>query len=145
MFTPMTSSKITVQSTIAADLALVWAAWTSPEHITKWNAASDDWHCPYAENDLRAGGTFKSTMAAKDASLAFDFEGTYDQVLDQTLIAYTLGDGRQVEVRFEKQGPETRVTETFDPENIHPHAFQQAGWQAILDRFKDYVEANLRA
>ena len=26
-----------------------------PEHIIHWNFASDDWHCPTAENDLIIG------------------------------------------------------------------------------------------
>jgi uncharacterized protein YndB with AHSA1/START domain len=47
--------------------------WTVPEHITKWNFASDDWKTSKEENDLRAGGKFVSRMEAKDGSQGFDF------------------------------------------------------------------------
>ncbi|WP_068784203.1 SRPBCC family protein [Paenibacillus phocaensis] len=133
-------TKVTVQTVIQAPIDKVWRYWTEPEHITQWNQASDDWHAPRAENDLRAGGAFSTRMEAKDGSMGFDFGGVYDEVNTHELIAYTLGDGRKVEITFAAQGPETKVVETFDAEITHPVEFQQAGWQAILDNFKKYVE-----
>lgn len=138
----MKNNKITVQATVAADINTVWASWTLPEHITKWNFASDDWHCPSSTNDLRAGGRFCATMAAKDGSMSFDFEGIYDEVIHHKKIAYSLADGRQISVLFESEGNKTRVTEIFDPENVHPEELQRAGWQSILDNFKAYTEKN---
>jgi uncharacterized protein YndB with AHSA1/START domain len=81
-------------------------------------------------------------MEAKDGSFGFDFGGIYDQVKTNELIEYTLGDGRKVVINFSGSGNNTKVVETFDAENIHPADFQKAGWQAILDNFKNYVEAN---
>jgi uncharacterized protein YndB with AHSA1/START domain len=43
-------------------------------------------------------------------------------------------------VRFEPTDEGTRVTETFDPEQVNPEDRQRQGWQAILDNFKAYVE-----
>src|ERR1044071_2582885 len=108
---------ITVESTINAPVEKVWEFWTTPEHITKWNHASDDWHTPFAENDLRSGGKFMSRMEAKDGSFGFDFGGVYDEVKTNELIAYTIGDGRKVKVAFTNQGNSTKVTETFEAEN----------------------------
>ena len=136
----MEKNKITVQTTVSASLDKVWERWTSPQHIVNWNFASDDWHCPAAENDLRTGGKFKSTMAAKAGDMSFDFEGTYDEVVDQKRIAYSLEDGRQVTVDFESLGDQTQVTESFDPDASHSADMQRAGWQAILDNFKKYAE-----
>ena len=136
------ATQITVQSTVKAPIDKVWQYWSAPEHITKWNAASDDWHTPFAENDLRTGGKFKSRMEAKDGSFGFDFGGVYDDVRPNESIAYTMGDGRRVTVKFEAAGNETRVTETFDAENTHSEEMQKSGWQSILDNFKEYVEAN---
>ncbi len=45
---------ITVSTTVNAPLDHVWNVRNSPEHITQWCFASDDWHAPKAENDLRA-------------------------------------------------------------------------------------------
>lgn len=135
-------TKITVQAAIQAPVEKVWTYWTEPHHITKWNQATDEWHAPRAENNLRVGGTFVTRMEAKDGSMGFDFGGTYDEVKQHEYIAYTLGDGRKVEITFIDQGNETKVVETFDAESTHPVEFQQAGWQAILDNFKKYTEAS---
>ena len=131
---------ITVQASISAKIERVWGFWTKPEHIVKWNFASSDWHCPAAENDLRTGGKFKSTMASKDGKMSFDFEGVYDEVIEQKRIAYSLADGRQVKVVFEELGDKTEVIETFDPENENSEELQRSGWQSIMDNFKSYVE-----
>jgi len=136
------STRITIETTVKAPVEKVWKFWTSPEHITKWNNASDDWHTPFAENDLRVGGKFLSRMEARDGSFGFDFGGVYDVVKENERIEYTIGDGRKVEVSFTSNGKETRVVETFEAESMNPIEMQRGGWQAILNNFKKYVEAN---
>ena len=133
---------ITVENTVNAPVSKVWEYWSKPEHITKWNSASDDWHTPRAENDLRVGGKFTARMEAKDGSFGFDFGGIYDAVRENEYIEYTLGDGRKVKVHFKDQGDSTKVTESFDAESTNSVELQRGGWQAILDDFKKYVEAN---
>lgn len=135
------STAITIKATVNAPIEHVWDYWTKPEHITKWNAASDDWHSPRAENDLRVGGKFSSRMEAKDGSVGFDFGGTYDEVKNHEIIAYTMGDGRKVHIQFSGDGDSTRVVETFDPEDQNSREMQQEGWQSILDNFKKYAES----
>jgi uncharacterized protein YndB with AHSA1/START domain len=136
------AQKVTVSTTINAPVTKVWEQFNAPEHITQWCQASDDWHAPHSENDLRVGGKFTTTMAAKDGSFSFDFGGTYSQVENEKLIDYDMEDGRNVRVLFEKEGETTKVTEVFDAESQNPIEMQQTGWQAILDNFKKYVEAN---
>lgn len=136
---------ITIETTINSDLQNVWEKWNSPEDITKWSFASDDWECPRATNDLQVGGRFSTTMAAKDGSTSFDFTGTYTLVEPMSKIQYTMdGEGkRKVTVLFEKVSDnQTKVTETFDPENQNPEEMQRGGWQAILENFKKHVEKN---
>ena len=139
----MDKAKITVSENISADTQKVWDCWTAPEHITNWNFASDDWHCPSAENDLRVGGKYSARMEAKDGSFGFDFEAVYDEVIDQKKIAYTMPDGRQAITDFENLDGKTKVTTTFDAEKENPIDMQKDGWQSILNNFKKYVEANL--
>ncbi|MFL8938038.1 SRPBCC domain-containing protein [Rossellomorea oryzaecorticis] len=134
------SEKITIQTTVQAPVEKVWAYWTEPNHITKWNAASDDWHTPFAENDLRIGGKFLSRMEAKDGSFGFGFGGTYDEVKANEVIAYSMEDGRTVIITFKANGDKTEIVETFDADSENPVDMQRQGWQAILDRFKSYVE-----
>lgn len=133
---------ITVQTTINAPVEKVWEYWTKPGHITKWNSASDDWHTPRAENDLRVGGNFSSRMEARDGSMGFDFGGTYDDVKNNEYIEYTMGDGRKVKVNFSGNDKTTTVVESFDAESTNSVEMQKGGWQAILDNFKKYTEGN---
>jgi len=133
--------KITVETHVRAPIEDIWTAFTNPEAIRAWNAASDDWHTTEARNDLRTGGIFFSRMEAKDGSAGFDFTGTYDEVIPYERIAYTMEDGRQVEVNFVPGQDGAHIIETFDPEHENPPEMQRAGWQAILENFKKYVEA----
>lgn len=132
--------KITVETTVAASMENVWRAYTTPEDIKKWNAASDDWHTTAATVDLRVGGAFSSRMEAKDGSMGFDFAGTYTNIVKHQLIEYSFGDRTaQVEFADSPQGVKLRVT--FDSEPSHSVEQQRDGWQAILNNFTRYVEA----
>ncbi len=138
----METKSITVETTVNAPVEKVWAYWSEPKHITQWCQASDDWHAPNAENDLRTGGKFSTTMAAKDGSMSFDFGGQYTHVVPNNFIGYDMADGRKVAITFSPEGDQTRISETFDPENMNPVEMQRGGWQAILDNFKKYTEEN---
>ena len=135
-------TKITIEATVNAPVEKVWKLWSAPEHITKWASASDDWHTPRAENDLRTGGKFSSRMEAKDGSMGFDFGGVYDNVKENELIEYTMGDDRRVIINFMGKGNETKIVQTFDAEETNPVEMQRGGWQAILNNFKKYAESN---
>jgi uncharacterized protein YndB with AHSA1/START domain len=131
---------VTVETIIKAPVEKVWRLWTEPNHIINWNNASDDWHSPRAENDLREGGRFLVRMEAKDGSFGFDFAGIYNKVRQNVLIDYTLDDGREVRVTFVSNGKLTTVKETFEAEQENSIEMQRTGWQAILINFKNYVE-----
>lgn len=133
--------KITVETIVEAPVEKVWAFWSEPEHIMQWCQASPDWHAPQAVNDLRAGGKFSTTMAAKDGSFSFDFGGIYTHVVPYNFIAYQMSDGRTAQITFSPQGDRTHISETFDMENQNPEKMQRDGWQAILESFKNYTES----
>jgi uncharacterized protein YndB with AHSA1/START domain len=135
------NNAITVQTIVKAPMPKVWAYWHQSEHLVHWAFASDDWEAPAAENDLRIGGEFKTTMAAKDKSESFDFSGRYTAVKEHELIEYDLDDGRHVKVEFTELPEGVQVRETFEPENQTPEEMQRSGWQAILDNFKKYTES----
>jgi len=136
--------KITVETAVAAPIEDVWRAYTTPEDIERWNAASDDWHTTTASVDLREGGAFSSRMEAKDGSIGFDFAGTYTKIVEHKLIVYTFGD-RAAQVEFAAVPSGVRVVVTFDSEPTHSIEQQRDGWQAILNSFARYVEAKRRA
>ena len=133
-------TKITVRADIAAPINQVWTAYTSPKYIVKWNFASSDWQSPSAKNELEPGGSFSYRMEAKDGSMGFDFEGVFQKVQPNELLSYVMGDGREAVVTFGDLGNLTRVTVTFEAEQMNPEELQQQGWQAILDNFKKCVE-----
>ena len=139
----MDKQKITIKTIINAPVEKVWTYWTEPEHIKKWNNASEDWHTTKAENDLRIGGKFISRMEAKDSSFGFDFGGIYDEVKVYDFIYYTLGDERKVSITFVRSQDKTEITEEFEAENENSIEMQKMGWQAILDNFKRYTEENI--
>jgi uncharacterized protein YndB with AHSA1/START domain len=134
---------MTVQTIVNAPVETVWESWTNPSDIIKWNHASDDWHSPRAENDLRVGGKFVARMEAKDGSNGFDFGGIYTMIKPYKLIEYTIGDGRKVKVNFKSDGDSTRIIELFEAEGTHTIEEQIIGWQAILDNFKKFTESKV--
>ncbi|HET6640065.1 MAG TPA: SRPBCC family protein [Nitrososphaeraceae archaeon] len=132
---------ITVQAVINAPVEQVWKLYTEPDHVMNWNNASNDWHTPRAENDLKVGGKFLYRMEAKDGSSGFDFDGTYKQIIANELIVYSISDGRKVEVTFTKDdNARTKMDTTFEAESTNSIEMQRDGWQAILNNFKIYVE-----
>jgi uncharacterized protein YndB with AHSA1/START domain len=137
-----THPTITVEAIVNAPVEKVWKAWTTPGDITRWNSPSPDWHSPKAEHELKAGGQFNYRMEAKDGSAGFDFCGVFDVITPNRYIEYTIADGRKVKVNFIPDGPQTKVSETFEAEDQNAMEMQKAGWQAILDCFKNYAETN---
>lgn len=135
------SQKITVSASINSARDKVWEYYTVPEHITKWNFASDDWQCPSAENDMQVGGKYSARMEAKDGSFGFDFEAIYDEIIEGKSFTYTMPDGRKVVVDFESIGEQTLVNVEFDAETQNSIEMQQGGWQTILNNFKKYAES----
>jgi len=135
-----TKTKITIQASIKAPVEKVWNLWTSTADIVKWSTPSPDWHTVRATHDLKEGGNFNYRMEAKDGSFGFDFGGVFDVLKKNELIEYTIGDGRKVVIHFTTKGDITDVVQTFEAESENPVEMQRAGWQAILDSFKNYAE-----
>jgi len=135
-------NSITVSAVTKLSIQDAWKAWTNPEHIVHWTFASDDWHSPNANSNLNDGRRFLTRMEAKDGSEGFDFEGTFTLVSAPNKLEYKLDDDRdrRVSVVFEEVPEGNRITETFDPENIHPAELQKIGWQAIMDNYKKYAD-----
>lgn len=131
---------ITLETLVSVTLEKAWETWIQPQHVTQWNFASPDWHCPSAQTDLKVGGKFSSRMEARDGSFGFDFWGIYDEIVPLSLLRITMGDGRKMEVRFEPLNSKVKVTERFETEDLNTAERQREGWQAILDNYKAYAE-----
>ena len=134
--------RISVFTVVAAPVREVWRAYTTPEDIKIWNAASSDWHTTAASVDLRPGGKFSSRMEAKDGSFGFDFAGEYTRVEPFKLIEYAFGE-RTALVEFKDEGDRVSIIVSFDGEDMHSEEQQRTGWQAILDSFARHVVGKL--
>jgi uncharacterized protein YndB with AHSA1/START domain len=139
----MTTQMTTVETLVTAPIEDVWRAYTTPEDIMQWNAASDDWHTTAATVDLREGGAFSSRMEARDGSIGFDFAGVYTRIEKHKLIEYSFGD-RSARVEFTPAPSGVHVRVTFEAEEEHSIEQQRMGWQAILDNFARHVAAARR-
>jgi len=136
----MDANAISIEIRIESLIEQVWEYFTMPEHIVNWNFASDEWCCPSAENDLRTGGKFVWRMESKDGSIGFDYTGIYRQIVDKELIVYEISDGRNFKIEFLQERSKVRLIEIFEPEEVNTIDIQKAGWFAILENFKKYVE-----
>ncbi len=134
--------KIKINTKINAPIQKVWDYYNNPEHVTKWNAATEDWHSPKAVNDLKVGGSFNYRMEARDGSEGFDFTGIYDKIDINKFIQYTMTDGRVVKIQFNGDESSTAIEIEFDAETFNTIEVQKDGWQSILNNFKNYVENN---
>lgn len=137
----MSKLVITVTTLVNAPVDRVWQCWTSPEHVVRWNHASDDWHTPSATNDLRPGGRFVYRMEARDGSFGFDFSGTFQEVIPVSRLVFTLDDDRRVEIQFQSEGTKTKVIESFEAETQNSPELQEQGWGMILENFRKYTES----
>ena len=132
---------IQIEAIINAPKSLVWSAYNEPAHVVNWNAASDDWFCPRATNEVRDGGRFNYRMEARDGSFGFDYTGTYVKVYTGESLRYRLDGNRNVGVDFVDHGDQVRLVVRFEPEKENALDLQREGWQAILNRFKAYAES----
>jgi uncharacterized protein YndB with AHSA1/START domain len=132
---------ITVEIESHLPLSALWTYFTEAQHITNWNFAHESWHCPRATLDFKVGGSFLYRMEAKDGSFGFDLNGVFTDIRVEAFFAFSLEDGRKVEVVFEQQNGISKVIETFEPESENALEHQQFGWQMILNNFKQYAES----
>lgn len=129
-----------VMTTVAFDIETVWHKWNDPHHIRHWYFASDDWYVTHVRNHLEAGGELVIGMAARDGSVAFDFKGVYDEVVEFDRLSMTLDDGRIIQIQFVDDGDNIMIKERFEPDEETAPELQQEGWQNIIDSFKRYCE-----
>lgn len=136
---------------------LVWAAWTTPEHIKKWFTPAP-WQTVDCEIDLRPGGVFRSVMRSPEGQ-DFPNEGCYLEVVPNQKLVWTsaLGPGyRPVSssgqpflftavISLESQGSATRYTAIAihtDEESRSKHEEMgfHHGWGAALDQLVALVK-----
>lgn len=131
---------ITFNQTISAAPERVFDAFITPEDLLQWHRASEDWNTPHAETDPRVGGRFNIGFGDPTGEHSFDFTGEYTELNRPNRLAYTIDDGRKVEIDFADSGDgSTHVTWSFEPESEFPADMQRDGWAAQLANLGKYL------
>lgn len=133
--------------TIGAPRALVWAAWTDPEHLKKWWAPAPH-TTPECEMDLRSGGVFRTLMRGPDGT-EYPVDSVFLEVVELERIVFTdalTAGWRPVEKPFmtaiitlEEEGAATRYTArvlhaTDADRKTHEEMGFHEGWGTCVDQ-----------
>lgn len=136
--------ELVITRTFKAPRALVFKAWTQPEHMARW------WGCDHMQqnrvtNDLRIGGAFQSDMTLADGSRHV-ISGTYLDIDEPNRLSFTWtwrngdakGSDTVVTIDLEDDGDGTRMSfrhSFFDTvEECDGH---REGWTASFDRLAE--------
>ena len=146
---PAEASDLLVTRTINAPPALVWKAWSTPEHLAKWWIPAPI-ECQVVKLDLRPGGAFETRMREDGGPFQPHLEGCFLEVVPEASLGFTttLTEGwRPAEpwlamtaiMTFEAEGRGTRYTaralhkSPADARNHEEMGFHN-GWSAALDQ-----------
>jgi uncharacterized protein YndB with AHSA1/START domain len=119
--------KLRLTRVFAAPRAVVFAAWTKPEHLKRWSAPHG-FKIPENEGELRAGGPWRAVMVMPDGT-KLTLGGKYTKIVPDELLQFTH--------RWEGEpGPETLVTVRFTdaPGGGTKLVFEQAGFDSSASR-----------
>src|SRR5690606_26225018 len=75
----------------------------------------------------------------RDRSLGLVFEATYDDVINQERIRYTMPDGRGADTTLVAEDGATQAPTVADAESVQSTEHEREGWQAILDECRSYA------
>ncbi len=107
---PDTSDReIVISRVLAAPRALVWQAWTDPQHVVKWwgpRGFSDT----TKKHDFRVGGVWEHVLRGPDG-VNYPNKATFKEIVPQERITFSLGGGRQ-------DGPGVSFTATWTFETV---------------------------
>ena len=133
----VTGRTLTLVRVFDATRELVWTAITDPAHITKWMFAND-WETPFAETDLRAGGTFRVGMRPADQSHeGFVLDGTYREVVRPERVAQVFADGRVMTMALDEVLGGTRLTLSI--EMAMSEEQERAGYTQIVQHLGQHL------
>ena len=140
------ASHVEVRRVFRAPPATIFAMWTRPDFIKRWNARSG-LSVPVAEVDLRVGGPYRLHLRAPDGTI-HRIAGVYQVVDAPRHLAYTWLDESDparcesvVYVDFREHPDGTRVTLRHEllpsSQSARRHAI---GWGACLDQLDQLLQ-----
>lgn len=138
---------LVIERVFDAPPALVFEAWTSPEHLVNW-WGPNDFTLPFCEIDFRVGGRYRFCMRSPDGTDYWVW-GEYREIEPHERIVMTwnrenengeLWSRTVAELTFSELGSKTAF-------RLHQSLFESTeyrdqhngGWTQCLDRLGDYV------
>jgi uncharacterized protein YndB with AHSA1/START domain len=138
--------KLVLTRIFAAPRALVFAAWTEPQHLKQWSAPNG-FTIPVSRGDLRVGGKWRACMVSPQGEKLW-LGGVYREIAkDRKLVFTQAWDGEDhetvVTVRFSDHPRGTKMLFTQSGfgsvESCQGH---QGGWSECFARLKDHLAAS---
>jgi uncharacterized protein YndB with AHSA1/START domain len=144
-----TDRQLIVTRVIDAPRALVFKAWTEPEHVARW-WGPQGFTTMFCDMDIRPGGTFRFCMRSPTGTNHWK-RGVYREIVEPERIVFTFawedaacnpGHELLTTVTFAEHGTKTTLTlhqavfETVEGRDDHGRR-----WTSCLERFADYMTA----
>lgn len=142
----MAQHELVITRTFEAPRALVFRAWTKPEHMVRW-LGPKNFSAPSCTMDFRPGGAYRACICAPDGK-EYWMRGIYREIVEPERLMFTFSweeDGERgretlITVTFGEQGDKTRMTfrQAFF-ESIEQRDSHHEGWSECLERLAQYL------
>lgn len=141
--------ELTIMRAFNAPRALVWRAFTEPEHLMQWWGPT---HHPatHLSMDIRPGGVWRNCLRSVETGKELWQHGVFHEVVAPERLVFSFvweeegerGIENFVTITFADQGPKTLLT-------LHQAPFQSGdecdghgeGWGSSFDRLSLFLEA----
>ena len=149
-FTTPSDREISGTRVVDAPRALVWEAFTNPEHVRRWMLGPEGWTMPVCEIDLRPGGAWHFVWRQEEGT-EMGMTGVYREVTPPARLVQTESWGPDWPETIntltlaEEYGRTTIVQTVLYPSKEARDAAlktgMKEGWSASLDRLAELVRA----
>jgi uncharacterized protein YndB with AHSA1/START domain len=143
---PTAQHELIITRTFDAPRALVFKAWSAPEHWVRW-LGPKNYSAPHCTMDFRPGGAYRACICSPEGR-EYWMRGIYREIVAPERIVFTFSweeegeRGREnlVTVTFAEQGGKTRMTfrQAFF-ESVSERDSHNAGWTSCFDRLAQYL------
>ena len=142
---PTTETTLYMKRTFRTSREQVFNAWTQPEKLKEWFAASNDFVGSTAEIDLRVGGTFRMSMQHVPTGKHHVATGVYKEIRFPERLVFTWfweqspekGENRiTIDLRDIDGETEMRFTQEFLPSK-DVRDDHERGWNGCFQRMEE--------
>jgi uncharacterized protein YndB with AHSA1/START domain len=142
-----TDRHLVVTRIIDAPRALVFKAWTEPEHVARW-WGPQGFVTTFCDMDIRPGGKFRFCMRSPEGTNHWK-RGIYREIVAPERIVFTFawedaagnpGHELLTTVTFMDQGAKTKLTlHQAEFETVEACDDHRRGWTSCLERFAEHM------